>query len=174
MIIMNKYENKYYSSKFSFLDAKILKIFPFFHMEIFFQNLLLIHFINLIFPMCEINDFNSEDKIKSPVKTKIPRGEGSDAKRIAERLMNFDQKESEAYKSIMRRFSAGITHAELKRIAEIFTVNNKLRLDRDAKRDNRVLIKWFDENWGIIGPQFYRLHAYDEDNNPVFEENSQI
>ena len=174
---MNKFENKCYSSIFSFSDVKILKIYNFSifsTLKNFISKFVRKSFHYFIFTMSTFNDSNSDDKMKCPVKAKIPRGEGSDAKRIAERLNGFNQKESIAYKFIIRRFEEGITHIELKRIAEIFAENNRLRLDRDAKRDNRVLIKWFDENWAIIGPQFYRIHMFDDQKNEIFKENPQI
>lgn len=102
------------------------------------------------------------------------RGEGADAKRVSSRLENFNQNESIAYQTIIKKFSLGITHKELKRIAEILAINNSLHLDRDAKRDNRVLIKWFDEHWRILSTEIEKIHAYDENGNLIIfdEENN--
>lgn len=87
----------------------------------------------------------------TPEAPKIKRGEGSEAKRVANRLKGFDYANSEVYKKLIEKFSSGVTHSELKSIAQICChFSKKLILDRDASRDNRVLIKWFEENWEAI------------------------
>ena len=93
---------------------------------------------------------NIEQINSKKTKSKKAQGEGSDAKRVALRLQSFNIYESPAFKKIASRFPNGISHSELKRMAEILAENLNLSLDRDAKRDNRVLIKWYDENWCIL------------------------
>lgn len=95
------------------------------------------------------------------------RGAGNDAKRVALRLQSFNIKESLAYKKISSHFKSGISHSELKRVAEILSENLNLHLDRDAKRDNRVLIKWFDENWYILESEIEKIKAFDSDLNLI-------
>lgn len=118
--------------------------------------------------MMEIEEqINIEQKNIKKTKTKKSQGEGSDAKRVALRLQSFNISESPAFKKISARFPSGISHSELKRMAEILAENLNLRLDRDAKRDNRVLIKWYDENWCILYNEIDRIQAYDEDYNLI-------
>ena len=77
----------------------------------------------------------------------VPRGKGNEAKRVNARLNGFDHANSNVYKCLRQKFGATVTHRELKSIAKIICLHTGLKLDRDATRDCRVLIKWFDENW---------------------------
>lgn len=92
---------------------------------------------------------------------KIPRGTGNEAKRVSIRLNGFNYEESEVYKTLKRYFSSGVTHNELKSIAQVICINTHLKLDRDATRDNRVLIKWFDENWEICEGMLQKIKTKD-------------
>jgi hypothetical protein len=95
-------------------------------------------------------------------KKRKPRGQGPEAQRVVARLAGFDLAKSRAWKAITEQFTIGVTHAELKSIAQVVCSQTNLRLDRDAARDNRVLIKWFDENWDVIAPFMPSLHLRDE------------
>jgi hypothetical protein len=97
-----------------------------------------------------------------PIKKRKPRGTGPEAHRVIERLKGFDLEESPAWKAIQKQFTIGITHAELTSVALLVCSFTKLRVDRDAIRDNRVLIKWFDENWAMIEPHIQTLHLRDD------------
>lgn len=95
-------------------------------------------------------------------KKNVKRGEGADAHRINERIKDFDPRHSEACKKINKKFGMGIIHEELKIIAQFLCQQLHIVLDRDAKRDNRALRKWFDENWDIISPEIDRIELYDK------------
>jgi hypothetical protein len=90
------------------------------------------------------------------------RGEGPEARRVAERLEGFDLENSEAWLGIVDQFTIGVRHFELKSVADLVCKLTGLRLDRDAQRDNRVLVKWFQENWAVIQPHLVTIHLRDE------------
>ena len=111
-------------------------------------------------------------KIKKSKQTKNPkiaRGEGNDAKRVMQRITDFDYEHSAAFIEIKRRFYSGLTHPELLRIGEILAGFTGLKMDRDAKRDNRVLVKWFDENWEVIRGEMANIMLYDKNENLISE-----
>lgn len=92
---------------------------------------------------------------------KKQRGHGTEAKRVNTRLNGFDSENSHAWQILKNQFSSGITHTELKSIANIICLKTELKLDRDAVRDNRVLIKWFEENWTVVEPILKNFHIHD-------------
>lgn len=96
-----------------------------------------------------------------PVKKRIKRGEGIEAEKVSKRLRGFHIEHSEALKVINQQFTIGVTHNELKSIAQLICTLTGLKLDREASRDNRVLIKWFDENWTDIRPHVLGMHLRD-------------
>lgn len=95
--------------------------------------------------------------LQSKSKKRMKQGEGKEAKRVFERLNGFDQKKSIACQKIEEKFGTGIVHGELKDIAVFISQVGQIIIDRDAKRDNRVLHKWFDENWEKIEPILDRI-----------------
>ena len=100
-------------------------------------------------------------------KFKKQRGEGSDAVKVIKRIKGFDPNESEACRRIHSKFGQSIVHKELKAIAEIICEKIGITLDRDAKRDDRVLHKWFQENWEVIEPLIERIQLYDKNDNLI-------
>lgn len=89
-------------------------------------------------------------------------------------MKGFDPKNSQVYQILVSKFSSGVTHSELKSIAQIcckFCKN--LTLDRDASRDNRVLIKWFEENWSIIQTIINDIHLRDDNEKIINLEREQ-
>lgn len=99
----------------------------------------------------------------------VPRGKGNEAKRVNARLNGFDHANSNVYKCLRQKFGATVTHSELKSIAKIICLHTGLKLDRDATRDCRVLIKWFDENWTTISPNLDNITLCDEKENVIDE-----
>ena len=71
--------------------------------------------------------------------------------RIAERLGDFDAKRCPVWRKITQRFGNAIKQPELLSIARVLADQLNLKLDRDAKRRKSVLIKWFAENWELVG-----------------------
>ena len=100
-------------------------------------------------------------------KPKVKRGTGHQAQRVDKRLSGFDYEKSEVWNFISARYGSKISHLELKSIAAFICTQTNLQLDRDAKRDNRVLIKWFDENWAQIQPLLLKIHLHDENDNEI-------
>jgi hypothetical protein len=90
------------------------------------------------------------------------RGRGPEAQKVQSRLSGFDLDQSVAWQELKRQFSIGVTHAELCSLARVVSKLADIHVDRDAQRDNRVLIKWFDENWAIAAPIVKDLHLRDE------------
>ncbi|OHT04682.1 hypothetical protein TRFO_27763 [Tritrichomonas foetus] len=115
---------------------------------------------------------NTESRKNVPPKK--TRGQGSEAQRVNNRLNGFNPEESAVWKEIKQRFSSGITHGELKSIATLICSRLNLKLDRDASRDNRVLIKWFDENWGEIKKIIDQIQIHDENKEPITAERESI
>ena len=116
----------------------------------------------------EINDLNQpQNPPEQTPKKRAPRGQGAEALRVQKRLQDFDYERSEAWAKIRQHFSNGITHTELKSAANILCLKLNLKLDRDASRDNRVLIKWFQENWQQIEPHINKIHFTDENKVPI-------
>jgi hypothetical protein len=52
-------------------------------------------------------------------------------------------------------------------VAEVIAINVKLALDRESKRKKPALIKWFDENFELIGPFLDRLILLDMDGQAI-------
>lgn len=101
------------------------------------------------------------EKIDLSIRPKKQRGHGTEAKRVSARLNGFDSENSHAWSVLKEMFSSGITHSELKSLASLICMKTDLKLDRDAVRDNRVLIKWFEENWVKIHPILHNFHIHD-------------
>lgn len=105
-----------------------------------------------------------ERKRKKPKKL---RGEGSDAQKVIKRIKDFDPENSPACIKLNAKFGRGIVHSELKSLAEFICEKLHIELDRDAKRDNRVLYKWFHENWAMIDQIIDRIELFDKDHNVI-------
>ena len=67
-------------------------------------------------------------------------------------------------------FSSGVTHKELRSIAEVVALHvpGLKKIEREEQRDKRVLKKWYYDNWDKIGDFLKNcVKAYDADNNVV-------
>lgn len=105
-----------------------------------------------------------------PVEQRRKRGQGAEAMRVQRHLTNWSLEDSLAFKEIQKQFTSQVRHAELKSIAQVLCdVCPRLRLHRDAARDNRVLIKWFDDNWSQIQPIMPKIHLRDENEEIISE-----
>jgi hypothetical protein len=104
-------------------------------------------------------EFLPETAVKKPRKV---HGAGPEAHRVIERLSGFDLENSRAWQGITKQFTIGVTRTELKAVAQVVCSLTQFKLDRDATRDNRVLVKWFDENWEVIEPHLKSFHLRDE------------
>ena len=92
---------------------------------------------------------------------------GTEASRVKKRLLGFSPEDSPACQWI-HRWWPGLVRRELTAIALVLSWNlSTCPVDRDAKRDGRVLQKWFDENWAIIQPYLEEVHLLDEQQRPV-------
>lgn len=101
---------------------------------------------------------------------KVQRGQGAEAKRVADRLKDFNYENSEIWKILKKKFSSGVTHSELKSVAQVCSYILEIKIDRDAGRDNRVLIKWFDENWDKISKIIDKVHLRDDQEQLINQE----
>jgi len=99
--------------------------------------------------------------------TRTPRGQGAEAEKIRRRLEGWNIDVSPATKSINEQFRIGMTHSLLKAIAEIICEKTGLHLDRDASRDNRVLVKWMDENWATVSLELPKITFCDRELVPI-------
>lgn len=92
---------------------------------------------------------------------RVERGKGVEATRVMNRLEGFNREKSKAWIEIKTRFGPGITHNELKSIAVLVGEKTGEKLDRDATRDSRVLVKWFDERWDKIESIVQKIYLHD-------------
>lgn len=115
----------------------------------------------------QIKNLNDEKKRKT-------RGEGNDAKRVMQRIGDWDLRNSEVYKEINNHFHSGLTQPELLKIGEILAEVTGLTIDRDAKRDSRVLVKWFDENWEVIKGEMVNIMVFDENDQLISEPSQRV
>jgi hypothetical protein len=98
----------------------------------------------------------------------VKRGEGHDAQRVQNRLSGFDAENCSTIQELRTRYGPGVVNHELKRIAKVLChVIPNLRVDRDASRDGRVLIKWYDENWDRIRPELDNIQLLDDNEQPL-------
>jgi hypothetical protein len=89
-------------------------------------------------------------KRKSPA---IAKGTGTDAERARDRLGGFDCEKSDTFRLLREHFGETIKTNEIRSIADLLCDKVPgLKLDRLARRDGRVLIKWFEENMTLIRP----------------------
>ena len=118
----------------------------------------------MLFPSTLPMNLNSKKKNR---KAKIERGSGHEADRVQKRLSGFDVENCQAWKVISSKYGSRISHSELKAIANLICGFTNLRVDRDATRDNRVLIKWFDENWDQIQNFIPKIHLHDDNDDEI-------
>ncbi|KAI5512355.1 hypothetical protein TVAGG3_0748450 [Trichomonas vaginalis G3] len=98
---------------------------------------------------------------------KLPRGTGSESKRVSDKLRGFIPEKTEAWNFLVMRFSSGITQSELRSIANVVCLKCNLKLERDASRDRRILIKWFHDNWNCIHDTVSKIQLLDENEKPI-------
>lgn len=111
----------------------------------------------------ETYNFGFESTIFSKCEIVTP----SESEKINKRLNGFDPSKSEVMKILNYHFSTGATHKELLSIVRIICVKTQLKLDRLATKDQRVLIKWFDENWYSIYMIIPSIHLLDNNKTPI-------
>jgi hypothetical protein len=112
---------------------------------------------------------NSPKPKKQGKAVKVERGTGDQAKKVLARLDGFDAESCPVMQQLRAIFSAGVTNEELRSIARLLCEKSpsKLKLDRDARRDGRVLIKWYQENWPVISPLLKNIELRDEDGRVI-------
>ncbi|KAK8880430.1 hypothetical protein M9Y10_003104 [Tritrichomonas musculus] len=114
------------------------------------------------------------------VKVRKRRGEGPDAKKVSYLLQGFDERKSFAINTLYARFGSSLIHKELLAIAEFLVLkvqqNSRiiLKISRDAKRDDKVLRKWYHDYWGLLAPEIECIQLYDEYNNLITGDNIPI
>lgn len=124
-------------------------------------------FITYHFMAWDDNNLACKFEIYNIFTQKREVGKLSESEKIHQRLDGFDASKSEAMKALNYQFSTGATHKELLSIARIICFMTQLKLDRLAVRDQRVLIKWFDENWYLISSIIPTIHLLDNDKLPI-------
>ena len=110
---------------------------------------------------------NMKNIFNDTTKTKIERGKGRDAKKVADLLQSFTLEKSPAYKKFLQHFQNSLSQPELIKIAECLAAYFHLYLDRDSKRSAKLLIKWFDDHWDILHNEIDKIHTFDEFNNQI-------
>jgi hypothetical protein len=98
---------------------------------------------------------------------RTPRGQGAEAEKVARRLSGWDIKSSVATRAIERLFPFALTHQHLRALADVICQQTGLHLDRDAARDNRVLLKGMDEHWAVVQSELPRFTFCDRELVPI-------
>jgi hypothetical protein len=102
-----------------------------------------------------------------PCIRRVPRGRGIEAQKVQQRLQGFEPNNCEAWRAIQYQFRSGITHHELRSVAQVICLKTGLTLDRDAYRDRAVLIKWFSDNWIQVAPILGCMNLRDSFNREI-------
>ncbi|MDR1031543.1 MAG: hypothetical protein LBL30_00230 [Holosporales bacterium] len=91
--------------------------------------------------------------ISSKIDAALPRLPFHHQKeKVARRLGGFDARSSNAWRELNQRFE-NVSHRELLSIAYIVSQMTEIPgPDREARRSEAVLVKWFDENCAVIQP----------------------
>ena len=119
---------------------------------------------------CKPLDALSTFKCNRDHMNKIARGQGSEALKIQRKLQDFCPERSEVWMALQTQFSSGVTHSELQSIAEIAYLYSGCRINpvsRAEKRDMRVLVKWFEDNWSTVGPIVKCMRLLDQNHVPI-------
>ena len=112
---------------------------------------------------------------KSNQRRKTGRGDGVEAERVRRRLGAFIAEQSKTWNELKQRFSSGVTHHELLNITNLAVMKyndhvqnqnkaktEKIKVERLATRDNRVLILWLEENWPRLEPFLNKITLCDK------------
>jgi hypothetical protein len=92
-----------------------------------------------------------EQSAPVPRKPPVPRGAGIEAERVRQRLDGFDAMNSNALRILHQHFGETVTTNELRSIAVLLChKSSDLKLERNMRRDSRVVVKWYDENMETI------------------------
>jgi hypothetical protein len=109
-----------------------------------------------------------EEKAVSRRNIRVTRGTGGDADRVRRRLEGFDWETSEAWRILREQFGDTLKSNEIRSIAAVLCRKiNGLKLDRDATRDGRVLVKWFQENLPVLQPALKYVALCDLAEQPI-------
>ncbi|MDR1031541.1 MAG: hypothetical protein LBL30_00220 [Holosporales bacterium] len=85
-----------------------------------------------------------------------------DQDNVAQRLGDFNFKQSEAWRALSEKLSDGVTLSELKSIAAVASQLARIsEPDREAKRRLPLMVKWFEDNWTAIGPHLPAINLKD-------------
>jgi hypothetical protein len=114
-------------------------------------------------------------------ESNVPRGHGLEAQRIRENLDGFDAEDCEANRALRALYGSKLSHNWL--ICLIMALREGtpnsdkcLTPSRDAKRSRRAMIKWYNDNWKIIGPLIdtYNPTFWNEKRELIFPPESRI
>ena len=103
--------------------------------------------------------------VYSHSKLTVKRGTGNEAIKMRKHMSNFDYANCEAWKMLTDRFPSR-RFKDLSAIARLVChySPSKLKLSREAERDKRALVKWFQDNLAETGPLIESIHQLDEKN----------
>jgi hypothetical protein len=87
---------------------------------------------------------------------------------VRRRLDGFDWEKSEAWRILREQFGDTLKSNEIRSIAALLCRKiDGLKLDRDATRDGRVLVKWFQENLSVLQPVLKNVGLCDLAEEPI-------
>lgn len=101
---------------------------------------------------------------KELIKNSKNEDEKSKVKMI---LKNFDYENCFVNEQLEIKFSTGITHNELRSVANVICLFTGLKLNRLEYRYKSILIKWFYDNWNVIKVILPNIFLLDEEDNPI-------
>lgn len=83
---------------------------------------------------------------------KVSTYAAEEKERVRRRVDGFDWRQSRVWLELTAHFGPKLNQDELISIAQLVSCHAHVKLDRDAKRRKVVLVKWFEEHWGVIRP----------------------
>ncbi|MDR1366091.1 MAG: hypothetical protein LBJ03_03315 [Holosporales bacterium] len=87
---------------------------------------------------------------------------GYDLKRADEALGNFDPEQSPACEELLQYFGQPPRHKTLLTIAKTVSKKTGIYIHREAKRRQKTLYKWFNDNWHAIRPVLHQIILTDQ------------
>ena len=105
--------------------------------------------------------------LQSTRKLTVKRGTGNEARKMKRHMRDFDVRNCKAWKILTEKFPSR-RFRDLSSIASLVCdYSSDLKLSREAARDKRALVKWFDDNLATAIRVLDNIDQLDEDNEKL-------